>query len=74
MMGSLHTSSGVTFWLESCDGDYVLKQFQQSDFPEEIDVADKDSEDNDVVTDKLPQIPSNTSDRITQDCIDPCTH
>ena len=38
LMGTLKESSGKSYWIESCGGDYVLKKFVQADFPGDIGI------------------------------------
>ena len=33
MLGSMKTVEGDSYWLEDCDGLYVMKQFPQTNFP-----------------------------------------
>ena len=41
MLGSMKTTDGDSYWLEECDGLYVMKQFPQKNFsPERAVISD----------------------------------
>ena len=63
-MGTLKTCTGVSYWLEACGEDYVLKQFLQSDFPDETGIKINAPNGN-VITDSDTSTSDNTTKEIT---------